>query len=47
MIVCTPDTRNVLIINNASEDEAEEDAWKICAAFQKFAEGFKVPTPYS
>ena len=47
MIVCTPDTRNVFTINNASDDEAEEDAKKIRAAFKKFAEGFKVPTPYS
>ena len=47
MIVCTPDTRNVFTINNASDDEAEEDAKKIRAAFQRFAEDFKVCTPYS
>ena len=47
MIVCTPDNRNVFTLNNTSDYEAKEDAKKICAAFQKFAEGFKVPTPYS
>ena len=47
MIVCTPDARNVFTLNNTSDDEAEEDAKKIRAAFQKFAEGFKVPSPYS
>ena len=47
MIVCTLDNRNVFTMNNASDDEAEEDAKKIRAAFQRFAEDFKVPTPYS
>ena len=47
MIVCTLDNQNVFTMNNASDDEAEEDAKKIRAAFQRFAEDFKVPTPYS
>ena len=47
MIVCTPDTRNVFTINNASDDEAEKDATKVRAAFDKIAERFEVPTPWS
>ena len=47
MIVCTPDTENVFTINNASDDQAEIDARKIRAAFNKTAKKFEVCTPWS
>ena len=47
MIVCTPDTENVFTINNASDDQAEIDARKIRAAFNKTAKKFEVRTPWS
>ena len=47
MIVCTPDNENVFTINNASDHQAEIDARKIRAAFNKTTEKFEVCTPWS
>ena len=47
MIVDASETQMVFTMNNASDDEAEEDAKKIRNAFEKITGCFKISTPSS